>query len=161
MENLRCEPIWRTFVFPHFIDTFGEQGNITLKNGSVCNARVPQINPPFSIFVLGLSESLTLHRVWKLKKLRCRNQRELSGPPRSRRRAPSCDVSTGAGRCSPSSQHSSFCLSTCRRRARFVRQIALQRCGRSWPPLSLLFKAFVRTSRSSSYPCKYRSPCGI
>ena len=51
-----------------FLDAFGEPLNITLEDRSVCNARVPQINRPFSVFVLGLSWCLTLHSVKKLIK---------------------------------------------------------------------------------------------
>ena len=55
MEDLCGDTIRRAFVFPQFLDAFGEQLNITLENKSVCNARVPQINPPFPSVLLDLS----------------------------------------------------------------------------------------------------------
>ena len=56
-------------------------------------------------------------------------------------------VLTGGAR--PSSQHSIFfCLSTCLRVARFLRQIALQRCGRS---LSFSFRVCTKASRSEEF----------
>ena len=54
-NSVRRKPAWRAPVFSQRLDAPGEQLNITLENWCVCNARVPQINLPFSMFVLGLS----------------------------------------------------------------------------------------------------------